>query len=78
MEESVSLGVILGGGFSPKLCIPFHRADDGTNSLYDKRSRVRGDCCGRHALIYGAILQDRGTVYVVVDPNTGLSDSPVF
>ena len=41
-----------------------------------KRSRVRGYCRGEHALVYGAILQDRGTIYEVAGLNSGLSDSP--
>ena len=39
---------------------------------------VRGYCQGGHALVYGAILQDRGTIYEVAGSNSGLSDSPVF
>ena len=41
-------------------------------------SRIRGYFRGGHALIYGEILQDRGTIYEVAGSNSGLSDSPVF
>ena len=55
------------------LYVPFNRAGHGVPF-----ARVRGYCRGGHALVYGAILLDLGTIYEVAGSNSGLSDSPVF
>ena len=41
-----------------------------------KRSRVRGYCSGRQALVYRVILQGRGTIYEVAGSNSGVRAEP--